>query len=71
MYLGILANILEMLGNGLGDADLTDGDTQRLHQLHRIVIGTVCGAETWHRDTDDTLTVDAELIEGFHRYQQG
>ena len=71
MYLRILADILKMLGNSLGNTDLTDGDTQRLHQFHRIIIGTVCGSETWHRDTNDTLAVDAKLIEGFHRDKQG
>ena len=71
MYLRILADILEMLVNGLGNADLTDGDIQCLHQLQSIAIGTVCGSETWHRDTNDTLAVDAKLIEGFHRDKQG
>ena len=59
-----------MLGDSLGDADLTDGDTQGQHQLDGIVVGAIGSAETWHRDTDDTLTVQVKFIEGFDSYKQ-
>ena len=59
-----------MLSDSLCNANLTDGDTQGLHQLYGIVVGAVSSAETWHRDTDDTLTVKVKLIEGFDGYEQ-
>ena len=62
--------ILEMLCDSLCDTDLTDGDTQGLHQLDGIVVGAIGGAETWHCDTDDTFTVQVKFIEGFDGYKQ-
>ena len=59
-----------MLGNGFGNADLTDGDTQRLHQFQGILIGTIGGSETRHRDTNNALAVNIKFVESFHRHEQ-
>ena len=64
----ILSDIAEMLGNGLGYADFAHGDAECLHQFQRIIIGTVCGAETWHRDTNDAATVKLQLVESLNRH---
>ena len=58
MDIGILTDILEMLGNSLGDADFTNGDTQCFHEFHGVIIGAIGGAETWHRNTNDALTIE-------------
>ena len=58
-----MADILEMLGDGLGDAYLTDGDAKSLHEFDGIVIRTVGSTESRHRDSDDSLTVESQLIE--------
>ena len=58
MLLRVLANILKMLGNRLGDANLTDGDAQLLHKRNSIVVRTVGSSEARHRDTDNTVTVE-------------
>ena len=54
-----MANILEMLCDGLGDADFHLRNAQQLHQGHGIVVCAVAGAKTWHRDTHDALAVVA------------
>ena len=70
VVLSILTDILEVLGNGLGDADFLDGYAQSLHQLEGVVIGAIGGAETRHRDTDDALAVESEFVERFYCYEQ-
>ena len=70
MHFSIMTDILEMLCDSLGNTDLTDGDVQGLHQCHRIVIGAVGRAEAWHRDANDALATDAELIKRLHRDKQ-
>ena len=71
MDLRILTDILEVLRHCLRNTDLTDSDTQSLHQFHGIVISTVCCSETRHRDADDTLAVESEFVESLHGDKQG
>ena len=33
-------------------------------------MGAICGTETWHRNTDDALTLKTQLIESLDGYQQ-
>ena len=70
MHILILTDILEMLGDSLGDTDLTDGDTQGLHEFDGIVVGAVGSTETWHRNTDDSLTIEVEFIERLYGNEQ-
>ena len=65
-----VSDILKVLGDSLGDADLTDGHAKGLHQLHGIVMRAVCRTEAWHRDADDALTVKAEFVESLHGHEQ-
>ena len=66
-----MTNILEMLGNSLGNGYLHLRDSQRLHQRGSVVVGAVGSTKTWHRDTDDSLAVQSKLVEGAHADQQG
>ena len=66
-----MSDVLEVLRDTLGDADLTDGHSQGIHQADGIVIGTVSGTEARHGDADDTFSVHAELVESLHTNQQG
>ena len=63
--------ILEMLGNGLGNADFTNGDAKSLHEFDGIVVCTVGSTESRHRDTNDSLTFEAEFIECLNSYEKG
>ena len=55
---GVVLDIAEVLGNSSSNADFANGNTQRLHQFNGIVIGAIGSSETWHRDTDDALTIE-------------
>ena len=70
MLLGIVADVLEMLGDGLGNTDLAYGDAQRLHQLQGVIIRAVGGAEAGHGDADDAAAVEAQLVESLHGDKQ-
>ena len=70
MHVLVVADVFKVLGDSLGDAYLADRHLQGLHQFHCVVVGTVGGAEARHRDADDTLTVEAQLVEGLHRHEQ-
>ena len=66
-----MANVLKVLGDGLGNRYLTDGHAKRLHQFQGVIMRAVGGAETGHRDADDTLAVEGELVESLHGDEQG
>ena len=70
MLTRIVAYIQKMLGDGLGDADFTNGDSQHLHQLQGIVIGTVGSAESRHGNTNDAATLQPQLVEGLYGDEQ-
>ena len=70
MHFRILTDILEVLSDSLGDTDLTDRHTQRLHQFHSIVVCAVCRSEARHGNTDDSLAIQCEFIESLHRDEQ-
>ena len=61
-----MADILEMLSDSLGDTYLTDGDAKSLHEFDGIVICTVGSTESRHRYSDDSLTVEAQLVESLY-----
>ena len=66
MHTGILTDVLKVLGYSLGDADFLNGNTKTLHQRDGIVVGSVCGSESRHSDTYDTLSVHFEFIKSFY-----
>ena len=70
VHFDIVLDILEVLYAGLLDADLSLGDTQEAHEVERVLISAVGGAEAWHGDTDDARTGQAEAVEGAHRSKQ-
>ena len=65
----IVAYVLKVLGHGLGNTYLPNGDTQFVHQFQGIIIGTVSRPESRHCDTYNTLTVKSQFIEGLNRHQ--
>ena len=67
----VVANIEEVTDAGFLDADFLDGDVERLHQCHGIVVGAVGGAESWHRDADDLLARTLEQIHGLDTDEEG
>ena len=71
MDCSIVADVLEVLCDGLCNIDFTQGDTKTLHEGECVVIGAVGGTEARHRDADDTLTVVAQLVEHLHTDEQG
>ena len=71
MYVWINVQIAEVLQTGIFDADLADGDSQFLHQVQGIVIGTSGSTESRHGDTDDVFARQSEQVEGLHADQKG
>ena len=59
-----------MLQAGVADRDFAHGDAQAAHQLQRIVVGAIRGAESGHRDADDARAVEVQEIEGPGRHEQ-
>ena len=70
MLLHVVADILEMLRHGLGNADFTPSDAERLHQADSILMRPVGSAEARHGDADDTRARKAETVEGTHSDKQ-
>ena len=71
MYVDVMIDVEEMLLHTLTDAYLAYGDAKALHKRYGIIIGTVCGAESGHRDAYYSLTVVAKLVEGHGTYEEG
>ena len=67
----IVADVLEVLGDGLGYAYLANGHSQLLHQLQGVLMRAVGCAEAGHGDADDTPPVKAQLVESLDRDKQG
>ena len=65
-----MADIFKMLRNSLGNTDFANGNTERIHQRHRIMMGTVGGTKARHGDTDDALALKPQFVEGLHRDEQ-
>ena len=58
MLIHVMADIQEMLGDALGDADFAQGHSQPFHEHKGIVMGAVGGAESGHGDADDAAAVE-------------
>ena len=67
----VVTDVKEVANTCFLDADFLDGDAQRLHQSHRIVVGAVGGAKAWHGDTDDLLAWTLEQIHRLDADKQG
>ncbi|MPN11571.1 hypothetical protein SDC9_158874 [bioreactor metagenome] len=64
-----MVDVFEMLHTGIFDGDLMHGDTQRLHQLQGVIVGTVGSAESGHGNTHHLFTVIAKFISCFYANQ--
>ena len=67
----VVAQIAKMLLHRCGDGDGHRGNAQGFHQLQRVVVGTIRGAEAGHGDADYVGLGPPQLPHGFHRHQQG
>ena len=67
---GVEPYVPEMLQAGVADRDFAHGDAQAAHQLQRIVVGAIRGAESGHRDADDPRAVELQLVERAYRHEQ-
>ena len=70
VFRNIVADVLEMQGNGVLDGDLLSADAQLAHQLPGVLIGTVGSAEAGHGHAVDITGGAAKLTHGLHGYQQ-
>ena len=67
----VVPDVLEMLSDGLDNADFTLLDLQQRHQLQGVLVGAVGGSEARHRDADNAVAVEAEFVERPDGDQQG
>ena len=67
----VLADVLEMLEDGIADPDFHRGDAQPVHQLPGVGVRPVRSAEAGHGDGIDALAVISQAVECFAYYQQG
>ena len=70
VHINIVLNILKVLYASILNTNLTQRHTQMVHQVKRILVGTVRSSESRHGNTDDTRTGKLQTVEGTHRSQQ-
>ena len=55
----VVTDILKVLGHALGNAYLSDGDAETLHELDGIGVSSVGSAETGHGHTDNSAAIES------------
>ena len=63
MNVDVVSDILEMLSYALAYRYLTNCDAKALHERNSIVVSTVGSTKARHGNTNNALTVVAQLVE--------
>ena len=65
----IMVYVFEMLYAGLLDTDFADSHTEGVHQVDGIRVSTVGRSESWHRNAENILSGQSQLIKSLHTYK--